>query len=200
MTPAKTITGRLLIWGVITLGIVGTTPVIAGDNNAFSRPHGFANTFGSKFYLGANLGLGFANYKEVNDSASAYSLFGGYHINDALDIDMGWANMGDPSGSLFKSDTSLMHLGMLGKVPLRTDLTLYGKIGLAMWNYDMSKPFSDNFDASTDTFFGFGADYGISDQSSVRFGLDFYRTKPDFSLSMDKEKISKFSVDLLFKP
>jgi len=201
MAPVKTITGRLSLWGLIALGILGSSPVMAGDDITLGHPHSIANTFGSKFYLGANLGLGFADYKKLDDSTtSGYSLFGGYHINNSLAIDLGWSNLSESSTSLLKTNTSLLHLGMLGKVPLNTDLTLYGKVGLAMWNYDLNKPFSDNFDNSTDAFFGIGADYGISDQSSVRFGLDFYNTKPNFSLSLDKEKISKFSVDLLFNP
>lgn len=200
MAPVTSIIRRLSLWGLIALGITGVTPALAADDISLSHPHSLANNFGSKFYLGANLGS--ANYKELDDSTPAYGLFGGYHINDVLAIDLSWANIGESTASLlnFKSDSSLLHLGMLGKVPLRTDLTLYGKVGVAMWNYDLSKPFSDLNTASTDAFFGFGADYGISDQSSLRFGLDFYSMKPDFTLSMDREKVSKFSVDLLFKP
>lgn len=183
--------------GAICLGLVidASTPVLAADDIKISRPHSMKSNMTSNFYLGAN--LGYSKYKEIDDSAAAYGLFGGYHINEVLAIDVSWTDLGEASDSTAKADTSLFQLGMLGKVPVRTDLTLFGRIGLAMWNYDLSEPFSDS-DNDTDAFIGFGADYNISGQSAVRFGLDFYSMKPDF-LS-ERENISEFSIGIMFSP
>lgn len=183
--------------GAICVGIIADagTPVYAADDINISHPHRIGSNPSSNFYLGAN--LGYSKYKEINDSAAAFGLFGGYHINEVLAIDVGWTDLGEATDSDAKADSSLLQLGMLGKFPVRTDLTLFGRVGLAMWDYDLSQPFSDS-DSDTDAYFGFGADYSFSGQSAVRFGLDFYSMKPNF-LS-DRENISEFSIGILFSP
>lgn len=178
------------------LAMLASTPVLAADDITISRPHRLGTNASSNFYVGAN--LGYSKYKVVDDSTAAYGLFGGYHINEVLAVDVSWTDLGEASDAGEKSDASLLQLGMMGKVPVRTDLTLFGKIGLAMWDYDFSDPISSYNDSNTDAFIGFGADYSISGQSAVRFGLDFYSMKPDF-LS-ERDNISEFSIGILFRP
>lgn len=189
--------------GIIGLGIIAdaSSPVFAADNISIHRPHSMTSNLGSNFYVGAN--LGYSKYQEIDDSAASYGLFGGYNVNEILAIDIGWTNLGEASDSDARADTSLFQLGMLGKVPVRTDLTLFGKVGLAMWDYDLSQPFSDS-DSSTDAYIGFGADYSINGRSAVRFGLDFYSMNLDLSNGLssfsDTENVSEFSIGILFKP
>lgn len=186
-----------ILSGAICIGVIADagTPVMAADDITISRPHRMGTNTSSNFYVGAN--LGYSKYQEIDDSAAAFGLFGGYHINEILAIDVSWTDLGEASDSSATADTSLIQLGMLGKVPVRTDLTLFGRVGLAMWNYDLSEPFSDS-DNDTDAFIGFGADYSINGRSAVRFGLDFYSMKPDF-LS-ERENISEFSIGIMFNP
>lgn len=189
-----------ILGGAVCLGIFAdTTTAWAADDITVSRPHRASTNLSSNFYVGAN--LGYSRYQEIDDSAAAYGLFGGYHINEVLAIDVGWTDLGEASDSGDKAESSLFQLGMLGKVPVRTDLTLYGRIGLAMWDYDFKRdPFSDS-DSNTDAFIGFGADYSISGQSAVRFGVDFYSMKLDLAGGApDKENVSEFSIGILFRP
>jgi len=184
--------------GLIVLVIFMATgaPVLAADDSVISRPYSLKYNLTSNFYLGAN--LGYSRYKQVEDTTTTYGLFGGYHINDVLAIDIGWTDLGDASNPETRSDSTLFQLGMTGKIPVRNDLTLFGKVGFSMWDYDLSKPIDSYSDSNTDAFIGFGADYNFDGQSAVRFGLDFYSLRPDFLT--ERENISEFSIGISFKP
>jgi hypothetical protein len=181
------------------LALSAVVPAYAADDITISRPHRMASSLSSKLYFGAS--LGYANYKEVDDSSAAYGLFGGYHINEVLAVDVGWSSLGEATENSVSADVSVFHLGLLGKIPMRTDLTLFGKLGLANWDYDLSGTTPSGSDSDVDAFIGLGADYNINGQSAVRFGLDLYSMKPTIgNVTLPKERISVFSVGFSFSP
>ena len=172
--------------------ILGTAaPVLAANDITISRPHHTSSGMTSNMYFGAHLAN--AQYKEVDDSSAAFSLFGGYHLNEVLAIDVAYTNFGEAEKGGIKAEATAISLGILGKVPVKTDLTLFGKVGLAAWDIDVSPgSFSDS---GTDVYFGIGADYDISGTSAIRFGLDLYALNGDVD-----EDITSFSIGFIFKP
>jgi len=175
--------------GALVLGI--TAPAFAANDITISMPHRMSSNMSSNMYLGAYLGN--AQYKEIDDSSAAFSLFGGYHLNEVLAIDVAYIDFGEAEKSGTKVEATAFSLGILGKGPVRTDLTLFGKVGLASWDIDVSP--GSLSDYGTDVYFGIGADYDISGNSAVRFGLDRYALNGDFD-----EDITVFSIGFIFKP
>ncbi len=172
--------------------ILGTAaPVLAANDITISKPHRTSSSMSSNMYFGAHLAN--AQYKEMDDSSAAFSLFGGYNLNEVIAIDAAYTNFGEAEKAGTKLEATAISLGILGKVPVKTDLTLFGKVGLAAWDVDASSPFGSSSDSGTDVYFGIGADYDISGTSAIRFGLDLYTLDGD-------EDITSVSVGFIFKP
>lgn len=177
------------------LSLFSLAPAHAASDIMISRPH--SANMASNIYLGANLGN--ARYDKANDSSAAFGIFGGIHINEILAVDLGWADLGEASSGTSKVEISVLQVGLLGKFPLKTSLSMFGKVGLARWTYDLSTPADSSSDDNIDVYFGLGVDYHISGHSAVRFGADFYNMKPTISnVSLPKENVSLFSIGYIF--
>lgn len=167
------------------------TPTFAAGDIIVSTPHRMSGNMTSSLYFGAQLAN--ASYKEADDSSAAFGLFGGYHLNEVLAVEAAYNDFGKAGKTSTKEEASAFSLGMLGKLPIKTDLTLFGKVGLSAWNNDISPSSSDS---GTDVYFGIGADYDIGGRSAVRFGIDRYKMGGD---TID-ENITSFSIGFMFKP
>ena len=171
------------------------TPVLAADDIYVSRPH--AN-LSSKLYIGA--GIGYAVYDTMDDSSAGFSIYGGYHINEVLAVDVGWTDLGDVTNTGSDAEVSAFYVDILGKLPLGTDLTAFGKLGLAKWDYEGTQGSSTDSDSDVDVLFGLGLDYDVSGKSAVRFGVDFYSMEPTlFNVKQADEDIMFFSVGFVYK-
>ncbi len=188
--------------GVLTLGVLslfGSVSAYAAGDIIVSRPHSMSTNMSSSLYLGASLGN--AMYDKANDSSAAFSVFGGFHINQVLAVDFGWANLGEASlETTGKAKVNVLQVALLGKLPVSTDFSLFGKVGLARWTYDLNNTNPTGSDDDIDVYFGIGADYHISGRSAVRFAADFYNMKPTISnVTLTKENISLFSIGYIFQ-
>ncbi|MBL1274782.1 MAG: porin family protein [Ectothiorhodospiraceae bacterium] len=176
------------------LALSAAAPVFSANDITISRPHSMSSNMASNLYFGVQLGN--ANYDTLNDSSPAFALFGGYHLNEVLALDVAYTSFGEAEDDSNKLEATAFSLGILGKLPIKTDLTLYGKVGLAKWDADLTIPtFGSGTDSGTDVYFGAGIDYDISGSSAVRFGIDFYTFDGD---DVD-EDIASVSVGFVFK-
>jgi hypothetical protein len=187
-TRLKTLLGTCALCLTSTIA----TPIFAAGDIIVSTPHRMSGGMASNLYFGAQLAN--ANYKEADDSSAAFGLFGGYHLNEVLAVEAAYNNFGKAEKSGTKEEASAFSLGMLGKLPIKTELTLFGRVGLSAWNNDIS-PGSVS-DSGTDVFFGIGADYAIGGSSAVRFGIDRYKMAGD---TVD-ENVTSFSIGFMYKP
>jgi len=183
--------------GVLALGalsLFNSVSAYAANDIIVSRPHSMS----SNIYLGVSLGN--AKYDEFDDSSAALGLFGGFHINEVLAVDFGWADLGEASQETAKAEVSVLQVALLGKLPVSTDFSLFGKVGLARWEYDLNTTSLSGSDDDINVYFGIGADYHISGRSAVRFSADFYNMKPTISnTTLTKENISLFSIGYIFQ-
>jgi len=179
-----------------TLSLFSSISAYAANGIIISRPQSTS----SSMYLGASLGN--AKYDEFNDSSASLGLFGGFHINEVLAVDFGWADLGEASEGTYKAKVNVLQVALLGKLHASTDFSLFGKVGLARWAYNLSTPSFSGSDDDINVYFGVGADYHISGRSAVRFGADFYNMKPGISISNvtpAEENISLFSIGYIFQ-
>lgn len=184
---AKTLCGALVLGAI--------APAFAANDITITRPNRASANMASNMYFGAHLAN--AQYKEADDSSAAFSLFGGYHLNEVLAIDLAYSDFGEAEKSGDKTEATAFSLGILGKVPVRTGLIFFGKLGLASWDADVSTGSLSDSDSGTDVYFGIGVDYDISGTSAVRFGLDRYTLSGSDN---SDEDITSFSIGIIFKP
>jgi len=182
------------------LSLFSSISAHAASDIIVTRPHNMSSNMSSNIYIGANLGN--AEYDKANDSSATFGIFGGIHINEVLAVDFGWADLGEASqGTDYKAEVSVLQVAMLGKLPVSTDLSLFGKIGLARWTYDFSSTSLSGSDDDINVYFGVGADYHILNRSAVRFTVDFYNMKPTIAnVTRPRENISLFSIGYIFQP
>lgn len=178
--------------GIFALCIITSiaTPTFAADDITIITPHRMSGSMTSNLYFGAQLAN--ANYEEADDSSAAFGFFGGFHLNEVLAIEAAYNDFGKAEKGGIKAEASAISLGMVGKLPIKTDFTLFGKVGLAAWDIDVSPgSFSDS---GTDVYFGIGADYDISGTAAVRFGIDQYTMGGDTD-----EDITSFAIGFIYK-
>ena len=189
------------IFAVVTLFLLGLAlaPAHAASDIMVTRAHGAASGMSSGVYLGASLGN--ASYEEANDSAAGFNVYGGFPINEILAVELGWASFGEASQGTDTARASALQIGLLGKLPVSVDLSLFGKVGLARWKFELDTSALSGSNEDIDVYFGAGADYHVSGRSAVRFSADFYSMKPTIAnVPMNRESISLFSIGFLFKP
>ena len=131
-----------------SLALSAAAPILAAGDITVSTPHRMPGSMASNLYFGAQLAN--ASYKETDDSSAAFGLFGGYHLNAVLAVEAAYNDFGEAKKSGIKADASAFSLGMVGKLPIKTDLTLFGKVGLSAWDIDIS-PGSAS-DSGTDVY------------------------------------------------
>lgn len=151
---------------------------------------------GNRFYLGVDAGS--VSYSEMDDSSVQFGVYGGFAANDVVGVEIGWTKFGEATKSGTKADTDIFHGNVLGHIPLATNISAFGKVGLANWNYE----FTDSSAAKTktngvDLTFGIGADYQITDRAGMRIGFDFYSVDPEIAPGDKRsERLTAFSIGL----
>ena len=135
----------------------------------------------SKYYLGVSGGEAasytapFSNGSKT--TSNAYSIYGGYTINDRFSAELSYANFGsmqpDGSNAIKSAAYGLAVVGFLSPKP---DFSFFGKLGYASTNYvienaGVAGPSNTNGNA----YYGFGAIFRITKHISFRLGLDFYK-------------------------
>lgn len=149
---------------------------------------GMAGTAGAgDFYLGIGAGssrLLDADHALVgsafDDKDGATKVYAGYRYNRHLSVELGYADLGEFTGSVFgvttqRSEVSAFNLSLVGTLPLPHHLALLGKIGVASWDVGA-------------TTLGIGAEEsGSSLSSGAGFQYDFTRR---FSARLEWEQFS----------
>ncbi len=144
-----------------------------------AAPLAHAETAG-KYYVGFDLGS--ASYSGVTVPAGTYpnpgltTITGGYRVNDTWAAEVGYTKFGDSSlGNGLASATlsaSSLHAAAVGSYPLTPQFDLIGKAGLASNDAKITLTVlgfsASSSEQSTDLFFGFGAQYHITPQVTLR--------------------------------
>lgn len=177
--------------GVSLVFLVMSVPAMAGD---ITVSH--SGGVGGGVYAGAKFGN--ASYDVAGESDAGYDIFAGYSINEVLSVEAGIADMGESSKAGVTNAIRLLHVGVVGKVGLNSELTGFGKAGLASWDTDYKDGSQSLSDSGTDVFFGLGIDYSVGIRSAVRFAADFYSADAEYSGTSMSEDVTLFSVGVVY--
>jgi OOP family OmpA-OmpF porin len=141
------------------------------------------------FYLGAGVGQGTLDFDEtdftvagVDDSDTAFKVYAGYTFNEFISLEAAYFDAGQPTdqiGSLsLQFDLSVVNISVIGHLPLTDSVELFGKAGLASYDYDAEASFNgQRFDAGGDSdqdvSYGFGAAYSFAGPFEIRGEYEF---------------------------
>lgn len=111
----------------------------------------------SKWYLGADVGT---TDLEGADDDTALRILGGYQINRTFAAELGYGMLYDKGGV----DVTAWELVGIGSFPLGNRFSVFGKLGLAMWEVEAGA-FDDD---GTDLTYGIGLQYDLSNRLGLR--------------------------------
>jgi OOP family OmpA-OmpF porin len=146
----------------------------------------------------------------LDDSDTSFSLSLGYKINPNFAIEGGYIDLGEltvnatSTGGFFyapgpvtvKVEADGLFFDAKGILPINEQFSLYGKLGLLMWDEkgtlsDVTGSISAD-DDGTDVFFGVGASFNISEKISLN--ADFSR----YAVDEDSTDVDVLSVGIQF--
>ena len=172
-----------------------------------------ASQASAQAYLGGSIGqsdideqiaTGLITGGSVDGTDTAFKIFGGYMFNrhfglEAAYVDLGEASYSGNFGGLpvtgGRVEVSGMNISALGALPIGERFSLFGKIGLFMWDAEASDttggiPFSAQEDG-TDVSFGIGLGYQFTRNLGVRAEWEMFTT--------DNADSNLLSVGLLWR-
>jgi OOP family OmpA-OmpF porin len=136
------------------------------------------------YYAGLSLGQGSIDVEGLDESDTAFKLFGGYTFNEYFAVEASYIDGGSPEKSVamfglrsaISADVSALNVSAVGRLALNDAFTLFGKAGLARYEVDGSIRVEDDWfgdwyemsfeDSGTELSFGVGGEYSFG-----QFGL-----------------------------
>jgi OOP family OmpA-OmpF porin len=127
-------------------------------------------------YLG--FGIGSANYSEnsFDDSDTGFSIYGGIKANEHFGLELSYTDFGEQEGTFtffnytYDTDVKASGLGLsvIGLLPINDNFNLFVKAGMIALGIDVGIASFSVSDDSSEPLFGFGAEYQLTDQFSLR--------------------------------
>jgi OmpA-OmpF porin, OOP family len=161
------------------------------------------------FYAGASVGSttidddGFGS--AIDDSDTGFKLFGGYTFNDNFAIEASYFDLGEANGSFddpffgpfdFDVGVSGLNVSAVGRVPLTQTFSLFGKLGFA--SYDLDVSFNgpgfvsgSGSESETDLTYGVGGALSFAEQWEVRVEFE--------AISVDDGDANMLSVGAMYR-
>jgi OOP family OmpA-OmpF porin len=171
--------------------------IIALLLSAFVATPALADNTG-KFYIAGDLGA--ATYSNISPfpNPSVIRIAGGYHFSPTLAVELGISGFGDSTitglGGTATVSASSFQVAAVGSLPLNPQFDLVGKIGLASNRYDLSGNVLGfgitGSSSQSDLLIGFGGQYHVNSQTSVRLLYDNYGKFDNYSTPMKASSIS----------
>ena len=181
--------------GIALSGLIGSCMLpgsgfaseIASDINV-SRSYNMP-----KFLLGATIGS--ADHDRTGDSEAAYSLFAGLTVIQSLAVEIGWINLGEVGSDPVKAKSSATFVDLVGTKKLSTQFGFFGKVGLALWKYEVSGIGDDN---GADILWGLGMQWRITKGLHARLGMDFYSMDPKIKNKSYPDDTDVFNLGIMY--
>jgi OmpA-OmpF porin, OOP family len=172
----------------------------------------------SNLYLGGSIGQSKAKDAceganiSCEDTDTAWRLFAGYQFNPHLAIEAGYADLGKATANGVisgvtvnaKFEASAWDLVAVGILPLASQFSLYGKLGLyygeikgtATGTLGSVTATSSDKDTTTDLTFGLGAAFDINRNFGVR--AEYQKYKDMGGSNVGKSDVDVMSIGVLY--
>ena len=116
-------------------------------------------------YVGASIGQTDYDLTGFSDTASATKLFGGYNFNKNFGIEGTWYDFGEGKDNGYTIEVDGIGFTGNGYLPLSDTFSLFGKIGLLMWDANIKPGTNDD---GTDVLYGIGGQWSLNKQFALR--------------------------------
>ncbi|MGH8692495.1 MAG: outer membrane beta-barrel protein [Burkholderiales bacterium] len=140
----------------------------------------------------------------VDGKDTAFKVFGGYMFNQHFGVEGAYVNLGEASysGTFFglpvtggTVEVTGLNVAALGSYPVTPEFSVFGKIGLFVWESNASDttgglPFSNTADG-TDLSFGIGVGYSFTRNLGVRAEWERFK--------LDNVDADLLSIGLVYK-
>ena len=128
----------------------------------------------AEIFLGAGIGQSdiddSAHAVSLDETESAWKLYGGMMFTDNFGFEAGWTDLGDASSGAVDTETEAFYAAGVIAAPLVENFSVYAKLGIAFWDQDIN---TSNYDGE-DLMYGIGAKYRLADQFHVRLEWEQY--------------------------
>ena len=118
----------------------------------------------AEVFLGAGIGQSdiddSARGVSLNESDSAWKLYGGMMATENFGFEAGWTDLGDASSGVVDTETEAFYVAGVAAFPIVENFSIYGKLGIALWDQDINTVSYDG----EDLMYGIGAKYKFMDQ------------------------------------
>jgi OOP family OmpA-OmpF porin len=207
-----------LIVPLVLTGTLAAIPPANAENWYFGGYIGHSEaTVPTQGIDDALLGMGFSSSQTVaDDGSTAYKVTGGYEVNRFLDLEVGYAWLGNtklrtltqgPNGQIdLKADAEGFFAQALGRLPITDNSAALFKLGAFRWKVESTlraevPDFLSSAEKARETgssfSYGVGFDYRIAERASLRFEYDRIDNVGD-ARSTGEADISVLSVGLLY--
>lgn len=136
----------------------------------------------AEIFLGAGVGRtdtdDSANSVSLDESDSAWKIYGGMMFTDNFGFEAGWTDLGDASSGAVDTETEALYAAGVVAAPLMENFSIYAKAGIAFWDQDINAASYDG----EDLMYGIGANYKLADQFHVRIEWEQYETDLETSV------------------
>jgi OmpA-OmpF porin, OOP family len=132
------------------------------------------------WYVGGDFG----KFDIEDEDDTAWRIVGGYQINRTFAAELGYSTLFDKSGV----EVTAWELVGIASFPVANKLSIFGKLGFAMWEADAGSFGSTD---GTDLTFGAGVQYDITPKLGIRGQWQRY--------DIDDSDGDLFTVGLIYK-
>ena len=170
------------------------------------------------WYVGLNVGQSkvkddfCAGTTSCDDTDTALSIFGGYQINKNFGVELGYVDLGKASGSgtdpilgTFSAtfEATGFELSGVGTLPISDKFSVYGKLGLFMWDLDVKASSSTLGSGSlsedgTDLTFAVGVRWNFTKNLTAQLQWQRYNDIGD-DATTGKSDIDVIGAGILFR-
>jgi len=146
----------------------------------------------SGWYIGGNLGQ--SDVDRLSDGDTSFKILGGYQINKNFAAELGYTDFGKVESGGTTAKGNAWELVGVGTLPINDKFSVFGKLGFAMGEGDVSTALGSSSDDSTELTYGIGVKYNFTPVLGVTAE---YQAYPDFANGFSD--VSVFSVGVVYR-
>ena len=124
----------------------------------------WSTTSQAEIFLGAGIGQSdiddSAHGVSLNETDSAWKLYGGMMATENFGFEAGYTNLGTARSAAVDTETEAFYAAGIAAFPIVENFSIYGKLGVALWDQDIN---TVSFDGE-DLMYGIGVKYKFMDQ------------------------------------
>lgn len=130
------------------------------------------------FYAGVGIGNSKLDFEDeelgidFDADDTGFKIFGGYNFNQYFGVEAAYVNGGQPTDDVFGVDVEFELTGFIGsvvgRVPVGDTFALFGKVGFASYDVEVSALGESEDESESDMAYGFGGALTFAERWEVR--------------------------------